>query len=100
MKNNEGVVEMYHPPIMVITSNDERDFSDAFKRRCVVVDLDRHDSATLQQILENHLGGGIDTSSEIAKKILDSGKPTDVILQAFYLAEQQESTEDKIGFIY
>ena len=30
---------MYHAPIIVMTSNNERDFSDAFKRRCVQIEF-------------------------------------------------------------
>ena len=41
-------------PIVVMTSNDERDFSPAFKRRCLRISMPYPDSAQLMTILRSH----------------------------------------------
>ena len=43
-------------PVVVITSNGERDFPPAFLRRCVRLDLPEPDDDRLRQIVEHHLG--------------------------------------------
>lgn len=83
-----GEVEMYHPPIMVLTSNDERQFSDAFKRRCIILDLAPHDGDDLKKLVHQHLGEQV-VSAELLEKIIDSKKTADSILQAIFLANKQ-----------
>ena len=51
------------PPIVVITSNSEKDLPDAFLRRCVYYNIPFPDKERLQKIISNRLGtyvGGID----------------------------------------
>ncbi|WP_432047967.1 AAA family ATPase [Streptomyces asiaticus] len=43
-------------PVVVITSNGEREFPPAFLRRCVRLDLKQPDEAQLQRIVTMHLG--------------------------------------------
>ncbi|OPF78144.1 AAA family ATPase [Streptomyces antioxidans] len=43
-------------PVVVITSNGEREFPPAFLRRCVRLDLKQPDEAQLKQIVTMHLG--------------------------------------------
>ncbi|MGP3982243.1 AAA family ATPase [Streptomyces sp. KR80] len=45
-------------PIVVITSNGERDFPPAFLRRCIRLDLPTPDEARLRAIVTAHLGEG------------------------------------------
>ncbi len=44
-------------PFIVLTSNGEKDFSAAFKRRCLCLHIDRPDEDELTRILESHLAG-------------------------------------------
>lgn len=44
-------------PIVVITSNSEKDLPDAFLRRCIFYDIPFPDRARLQQIVEQRLPG-------------------------------------------
>ena len=89
---------MYHPPVIVITSNNERDFSEAFTRRCVVMNLERHNDKSLREILQKHLGD-LQQNSSLLEGVLKSKQPTDVILQAFYVASRKDATEDKVQFV-
>ncbi|MFF7649186.1 AAA family ATPase [Streptomyces sp. NPDC007983] len=52
----EGRVRCRVFPVVVITSNGERDFPPAFLRRCVRLDLTQPDAQQLQQIVTMHLG--------------------------------------------
>lgn len=96
LKTQQGHVEMYHPPVMVITSNNEREFSDAFKRRCVVIDLQRHEDEELKQLLKQHLPN-VDLDTELAQKVLKFKAPTDTVLQVFYLMMRGGYDEEKIN---
>lgn len=77
-----GQVRMYHPPIMVITSNNERQFSDAFKRRCVQLKLGKHENEALRQLIQNHFGDEFDEA--IFEEIKSSNDSADVLLQEYY----------------
>jgi MoxR-like ATPase len=45
-----------HPPLLVITTNEERQLPPAFVRRCVVLELEPPDEARLVTIAERHFG--------------------------------------------
>ncbi|MGH4029141.1 AAA family ATPase [Actinomycetota bacterium Odt1-20B] len=51
-----GRVRCSEFPVVVITSNGEREFPPAFLRRCVRLDLAEPDEARLRDIIEAHLG--------------------------------------------
>ncbi|MCB5908407.1 AAA family ATPase [Streptomyces pinistramenti] len=53
---HRGVVRCTHFPIVVMTSNGERDFPPAFLRRCVRLDLPEPSGHRLRKIVEHHLG--------------------------------------------
>lgn len=55
---NDGRVCADEHPVVVITSNGEREFSPAFLRRCIRLDVRMPTGAHLQQVLDAHLGGG------------------------------------------
>lgn len=44
------------PPVVIITTNDERELPSAFTRRCVVIKLEPPTPAALQRIAEAHFG--------------------------------------------
>jgi MoxR-like ATPase len=43
-------------PLIILTTNGEREFSPAFKRRCLTIQMQRPDEAKLRQVIEMHLG--------------------------------------------
>ncbi|MFJ2174041.1 AAA family ATPase [Streptomyces sp. NPDC087851] len=51
-------------PVVVITSNGERDFPPAFLRRCVRLDLKQPDGQALQEIVTMHLGAEVGARAE------------------------------------
>ena len=88
---------MYHPPIMVITSNDERDFSDAFKRRCIVLDFDKHDADALTQIMNKHFTNKSPNEELMNKLLAEDELPTpDMFLQALFIAQDSSNSIDNI----
>ncbi|HEX4831595.1 MAG TPA: MoxR family ATPase [Trebonia sp.] len=50
-----GRVACHDFPVVVLTSNEERDFPPAFRRRCLTVHIDPPDMATLRDIAANQL---------------------------------------------
>ena len=100
-----GVVEMYHPPVIVMTSNNERDFSDAFLRRCIVLDFDLHTPDALWTIVKRHLQGesfsqadqearSIEDFRSFFDELVEDNLPTDKVLQAMFLIAHGEQTRD------
>jgi MoxR-like ATPase len=74
-------VRVRHHPIVVITSNAERDFSPAFRRRCVSLAMDLLDTDRLTQVVRAQLGL-IDGLAEALPDLAEL--PTDVVLQILY----------------
>ncbi len=83
-----GRVRTHHHPVVVITTNDEREFTEAFRRRCVPLRLTLPDlteeggRALMAKIITAHLGG-----DEQISALLDeySEENTDVLLQALFM---------------
>ena len=50
-------IEARYPPLIFITSNDERELPEAFLRRCIFLYIDFPKDATLKQIIDAHLPG-------------------------------------------
>ncbi|MCL6301643.1 AAA family ATPase [Streptomyces kronopolitis] len=53
---HRGMVRCTHFPVVVMTSNGERDFPPAFLRRCVRLDLPEPTGDRLRKIIEHNLG--------------------------------------------
>lgn len=68
----DAVVKAVVPPIVVITTNDERELPNAFTRRCVVVKLEPPDRKTLLQIAAAHFGPDRDLLYEQIADSLDA----------------------------
>lgn len=66
-------------PIVILTSNGERDFPPAFLRRCLRLDIQPHTPEELTSIVESHLGAEItdDARQMVAKAISDFGDDRD-----------------------
>ncbi|MGB3191010.1 MAG: MoxR family ATPase [Limnoraphis sp.] len=98
----EGLVRCSAFPLIVMTSNGERDFPPAFLRRCLRVKMPDPDEATLKTIVEAHLKADLDeqqwqqAQSQIESFIEDFINPdvtnqlaTDQLLNAVYLITRQ-----------
>ncbi|KND33536.1 AAA family ATPase [Streptomyces acidiscabies] len=86
----KGRVRCAEFPVVVITSNGERDFPPAFLRRCVRLDLPDPDEQRLRQIVAAHLGqGALDGVDDLLREFLGrraTGElATDQLLNAVFL---------------
>ncbi|MFG2353154.1 AAA family ATPase [Streptomyces sp. NPDC048521] len=77
-------------PVVVITSNGEREFPPAFLRRCVRLDLPEPDEARLRDIVRAHLGdAALDGVEDLLRAFLDRRArgelATDQLLNAVFL---------------
>jgi MoxR-like ATPase len=91
----EGRVRTHHHPVVVITSNDEREFPAAFLRRVVELELKQPDDhATLRGLLAGWMGStdGIDDVLNRFPK----DERTDVLLQALYLSARHKAPLDEL----
>ncbi|MFE2424405.1 AAA family ATPase [Streptomyces hokutonensis] len=87
---SRGLVRCREFPVVVITSNGERDFPPAFMRRCVRLDLPDPDEARLREIVAAHLGeGALDGVDDLLHAFLNRRAPgelaTDQLLNAVFL---------------
>ncbi|MEV5583467.1 MoxR family ATPase [Streptomyces parvus] len=85
-----GLVACEQFPIVVMTSNGERDFPPAFLRRCVRLDLRDPDEAKLRDIVRLNLGEAAlaeadDLISEFLRKAAVQSLATDQLLAAVHL---------------
>jgi len=77
-----GMVHTHHHPVVVITTNNEREFPEAFRRRCVELTLERpRDPKVVQEILRQWFGP---TELDGLER-LDEYASIDALLQALYL---------------
>ncbi|MEY2979336.1 MAG: AAA family ATPase [Prochlorotrichaceae cyanobacterium] len=96
----EGVVECQEFPLVIMTSNDEREFPPAFLRRCLRLDMGQPDSDRLKQIVETQLGADLKAEAE---KLIDyfrqrrdegdGNLATDQLLNAVFLITQYKAPE-------
>lgn len=85
-----GIVECNAFPLVIITSNGEREFPPAFMRRCLKLHIEAPDAERLAKIVTAHLGLDMaEQSSELIKEFVARRKQgdlaTDQLLNAIYL---------------
>jgi MoxR-like ATPase len=82
---SEGRISTLHHPVVVVTSNGERSFSEAFLRRCVRLDLKQPGREHLERVVTSQLGDSL--PAELVGQALERYKDqtTDVLLQALFL---------------
>lgn len=75
----DGRVHCTDFPIVIMTTNNEREFSAAFKRRCLAIQMDRPDKVRLQEILALHLpeSGNGQIANELVAKFVNRVQSND-----------------------
>jgi MoxR-like ATPase len=96
---DSGRVRCHAFPFVVMTSNGEREFPPAFRRRCITLELQQpDDEEKLTEIVAAHLGGTLAASSlDLVQRFLerkDSGTlANDQLLNAVYLCQHAADGE-------
>ncbi|MEU9338019.1 MoxR family ATPase [Streptomyces sp. NPDC048290] len=95
-----GQVQCTVFPLVILTSNGEREFPPAFLRRCVSLQLPEPDLEKLARIVEAHLGhAGMERGREIIEVFLRNRAEglvsTDQLLNALYLATGNGTVEGR-----
>jgi MoxR-like ATPase len=93
---SEGRISTIHHPIIIMTSNEERSFSEAFLRRCVCLELKQPNREHLQRVVATQLEGSV--PAELVGQALDRyrDQTTDVLLQALFLQNTHGVSPDDI----
>jgi MoxR-like ATPase len=86
-------------PIILLTSNGEREFPPAFFRRCLRLELKPPDEARLKKIIAAHLGDGLKDAEPLIQKFLDGLANKDVLandqlLNALFLVTRWKLKKD------
>lgn len=81
----DGRVSTFHHPVVVITSNGEREFPEAFRRRCVPLDLKFPAPEILKQIVAQQLGDSVPRELVDEAVAAYTDRPTDALLQEVFL---------------
>jgi MoxR-like ATPase len=98
-----GVVECRAFPLVVLTSNGEREFPPAFLRRCVVVELPQPGRDRLTEIVTAHLDGSAASADDLIDSFLarrrEGELATDQLLNAIYLVDSaaRAGSVDRVG---
>jgi MoxR-like ATPase len=95
-----GRVRCQQFPLVILTSNAEREFPPAFLRRCLRLDIQQPDSDRLRQIVATQLDETLATAAQdliqnfYTKREQGGGdRSTDQLLNAVYLITQQKAPE-------
>jgi MoxR-like ATPase len=96
----EGLVRCAEFPLVIITSNGERDFPPPFLRRCLRLELKEPPRDRLESIVRAHLGDeGLERSGDLIDRFIrrraEVDLATDQLLNAIFLAFQGELGGDK-----
>ena len=99
-----GRIKCYAFPIIIMTSNGERDFPQAFKRRCLRVKMPDPDDKELETIIRAHFGDDLfDNKKDKIEELIDDflpdvgearNKATDQLLNAIYIITHDASPQD------
>jgi MoxR-like ATPase len=86
-----GRIRCHEFPVVVITSNGERDFPPAFLRRCLQLDLPEPDADKLASMVAAHFPDGVGDADPLIRAYLDrrnqvGGLAADQLLNAVQLA--------------
>lgn len=86
----DGKVRTHHFPIVVLTSNGEREFPAAFRRRCLELRVPDPTPALLGKILDKHFGGKLPADwealkTEFVKRRGEGELATDQLMNAVFL---------------
>jgi len=103
----KGVVRCSEFPIVLMTSNDERDFPPAFRRRCLELDIQPPDPDDLAEIVQTHLKLGEDPELRervntivqgflTARTESENNLATDQLLHAVFLALHNVDVEARL----
>ncbi len=100
-----GRVKCYAFPIIVMTSNGERDFPQAFKRRCLRVRMPDPNTDELEIIVKAHFGEELfNQETEKINQLIEHflpkpgearDKATDQLLNAIYVITHEDSPQDE-----
>lgn len=102
---SDGTVQCHAFPIVVLTSNGERDFPPAFLRRCVRLNIPDADAVKLERIVDGYFGRARNPSKQTRTQLIadfvaarqEGDLATDQLLNALYLAKQGFDLEAELG---
>jgi MoxR-like ATPase len=101
-----GVVRCREFPIVVMTSNDERDFPPAFRRRCLELDILPPGAGDLAEIVRTHLGEDPKLNERVSSIVAgfltaraesQDNLATDQLLHAVFLALHNVDVEARVA---
>ena len=82
INETKETIKTKHRPIVIITSNAEKELPDAFLRRCIFHYIEFHDMAKMEEIIKVHFG-------EIDKQLCENA------LNAFYEIRKMDDLQKK-----
>lgn len=93
----EGRVQCCTFPLVILTSNGEREFPPPFLRRCLRLDFQEPDQEALEKIVEAHLDDLTEEARELIANFLKRRSAgdlaTDQLLNAIYLVTRNQAPE-------
>ncbi|NWJ98490.1 MAG: AAA family ATPase [Chloroflexi bacterium] len=97
-----GQVQAMAFPLMILTSNGEREFPQAFLRRCLRLEIPTPSKEKLERIVQLHFKDQpqeLEVASQLISQFIERSKKgelaTDQLLNAIYLLARSEGTPDR-----
>ena len=96
---DRGAIRCSEFPVVVLTSNSERDFPPAFLRRCIRLDIAPPDRDKLKEILVAHFGDQLAADPALISRFVQAATDgqhiaTDQLLNALQLENSTRSDDD------
>ncbi len=88
-----GEIRCHHHPVIVITTNDEREFPPAFLRRCIELRMKVPDATQIRAIARAWFPSGQDFDAVLQKL---ENQPTDRLLQALFLNRVHQTPVEEL----
>jgi len=101
----DGIIKCSSFPIIIMTSNGERDFPPQFLRRCIRLDIKPPDLTKMQGIVENHFPNNKNEINRLIDSFIEKKDElaSDQLLNAIFLRTQSifdlENREDLLNVI-
>lgn len=95
-----GRVRCHHHPVVILTSNEERELSEAFRRRCVGLELSRPEPEILARVARTWFGEQspeAHNAAAFAEQAPYRDQSIDVILQALFLERTVHADPDAVA---
>ena len=87
------IIEANYPPVIFITSNDEREMPEAFLRRCLFLYIKFPDDRQMKEIIKAHLPTLVEDQEALAKQVSATSDFIDLAIKQFKVLKSDREAD-------